>query len=179
MATRMRIALWGNAMAANRVNLDALIPRLDFDAGPEPTTKPGDFDKIFAHDLTKGRPLYGVLRKPDFQRETAIWTPEKVRDLVVAFVEEDLVPALILWRSPTNHIFVIDGAHRLSSLTAWVNNDYGTGNLSYPFFEGQFSSHEKAAKSRKSNKSAWCWPSILERVSGKEERNREARPRIA
>lgn len=136
-------------MPANRVNLDALIPRLDFDAGPEPTTKPGDFDKIFAHDLTKGRPLYGVLRKPDFQRETAIWTPDKVRDLVVAFVDEDLVPALILWRSPTNHIFVIDGAHRLSSLAAWVNNDYGTGNLSYPFFEGQFSSHEKAAKAAK------------------------------
>lgn len=136
-------------MSANRVNLDALIPRLDFDAGPEPTTKPGDFDKVFAGELVKGRPLYGVLRKPDFQRETAIWTPEKVRDLVVAFVEEDLVPALILWRSPTNHIFVIDGAHRLSSLIAWVNNDYGTGNLSYPFFEGQFASHEKAAKTAK------------------------------
>src|SRR5271166_2433846 len=45
-----------------------------------------------------------------------------------------MVPAVILWRSPTNHFFVIDGAHRLSSLIAWVNNDYGIGVISHEFF---------------------------------------------
>lgn len=121
-------------MSESAVNLDALIPREDFDCVSEQPTRRLDPSPIKAGSLATGEALYALLRKPDFQRETAIWTPEKVRDLVVAFVAEDLVPALILWRSPSNLLFVIDGAHRLSSLIAWVNDDYGDGNISRAFF---------------------------------------------
>jgi hypothetical protein len=31
-------------------------------------------------ELEKNANTYNVLRKPDFQRETSSWTPEKVRD---------------------------------------------------------------------------------------------------
>lgn len=44
------------------------------------------------------------------------------------------MPAIILWRSPSNDVFVIDGSHRLSSLVAWVQDDYGDGNTSREFF---------------------------------------------
>jgi hypothetical protein len=40
-----------------------------------------------------------------------------------------------LWQSETSGIFVIDGAHRLSALIAWVHDDYGDGSLSLTFFE--------------------------------------------
>ncbi len=132
-------------MAANKVNLDALIERMDFDPGVS-TPQPGQYDKIFAQDLLYGRPLYSMLRKPDFQRATYVWDPQKVRDLVLAFTEEELIPALILWRSESNHVFVIDGAHRLSSVIAWVNNDYGLGNISHGRFGGDVEEHKKAAE---------------------------------
>lgn len=135
-------------MPVNCVNLDALILRQDFDPA-SPSSKPGEYEKIYAADLLQNRPLFSMLRKPDFQRETAIWTPQQVADLILAFTEEDLVPALILWRSVENHVFVIDGAHRLSSIIAWVNSDYGMGKISQQFFEGDVSEHEKAARAAK------------------------------
>ena len=36
-----------------------------------------------------------ILRKPDFQRETTHWLPEKVAELIKAFVGGDLIPAVI------------------------------------------------------------------------------------
>jgi hypothetical protein len=112
-------------------NLDALIKREDMASGEFKTTKA--LKDINHTELELSKNTYGVLRKPDFQRETAMWSPEKVRDLIIAYAEEDLVPAIILWRSPFNDLFVIDGAHRLSSLIAWVNDDYGDGITSKPF----------------------------------------------
>jgi hypothetical protein len=138
-------------MSANLVNLDALIPREDFVFSVDLPPKPQTLNHLRANELIFGGPLLTVLRKPDFQRETAFWTPEKVRDLIVTFVNEDLVPALILWRSNANQIFVIDGSHRLSCLIAWVNNDYGNGEISKTFFgstipDEQVKSAEKTQK---------------------------------
>lgn len=127
-------------MAGNLCNLDALIPRSDFAFDISNPAAPSDYLPLKANDLQIGSPL--LLRKPDFQRETSFWSPEKVRDLVLAFSNEDLVPAVILWRSPNNEAFVIDGAHRLSSLMAWVNDDYGDGTLSQKFF-GAIPEHQK------------------------------------
>jgi hypothetical protein len=148
---KFRVGLWGNAMPANLVNMDALIERLDLDTSNQAATKPGKFDVIRATDLTRGNAFFSVLRKPDFQRETAIWSPERVRDLIIAFVNEDLVPAVILWRSQTNHFFVIDGAHRLSSLIAWVNNDYGIGTISHEFFDSEVDAARKLAAEKTKN----------------------------
>ncbi len=118
------------ATTTNVVNLDALIPRADLAA-------PGDLSEdIPALAITGLEPrglLYPALRKPDFQRETASWTPEQVADLVITFVNRDLIPAVILWRAG-HDVFVIDGAHRLSALIAWVHDDYGDRERSRRYF---------------------------------------------
>ena len=79
-------------------------------------------------------------------KETSSWTPEKVRDLIAAYAKEDFIPAVILWRSPSNDLFVIDGAHRLSCLIAWVNNDYGDGDISRSIFDNILDNQKQAAQ---------------------------------
>ncbi|MNX14163.1 hypothetical protein D3C86_439760 [compost metagenome] len=117
---------------ATNVNLDALIPREDFevlsanDDAPVPGT-------IAARNLEPGDFFYLALRKPDFQRETAEWAPKRVAGLIRTFIEGDLIPAVILWKH-REYLFVIDGSHRLSALIAWVHDDYGDGDLSKKFF---------------------------------------------
>ena len=118
-------------MAIN-VNLDALIRRADFDIG-ESTSQSAPPQTMQIRDLEGDSFFYSGLRKPDFQRETASWSPRKIMNFVKTFVEGDLIPAIILWRSQGN-TFVIDVAHRLSALIAWVNDDYGDGKISRLFF---------------------------------------------
>jgi hypothetical protein len=118
-------------MAIN-VNWDALIRRADFDI-VESTSQSAPPQTMQIRDLEGDSFFYSGLRKPDFQRETASWSPRKIMNFVKTFVEGDLIPAIILWRSQGN-TFVIDGAHRLSALIAWVNDDYGDGKISRLFF---------------------------------------------
>jgi hypothetical protein len=95
---RRAAASWGAPdMSTNVVNLDALIPRDDFavDDGPQ-TANPGERIGIAHLD---GQFFVSDLRKPDFQRETAQWTPTKVVDLIRSFLDADLIPAVILWRA--------------------------------------------------------------------------------
>jgi hypothetical protein len=47
-----------------------------------------------------------------------------------------LIPAIILWRSTSGYLFAIDGSHRLSSLFAWINDDYGDGKITKLFYDG-------------------------------------------
>lgn len=92
---------------SGKVNLDALIARQDMDEGA-PQRMPKEFS--FRHDelIYESGLTYSVLRKPDFQRSTSSWTPEKVRDMVVAYIEGETVPGVIVWRSPKSNLFVID-----------------------------------------------------------------------
>jgi hypothetical protein len=117
---------------ASHVNLDALIPREDFDVVPETDDAPVPLT-ISARHLEKRDFFYQALRKPDFQRETAEWDPDRVVGLIRTFVDGELIPAVILWRN-RGLLFVIDGSHRLSALMAWVQDDYGDGELSQKFF---------------------------------------------
>ena len=64
-----------------------------------------DIADISILDLDPKGFLYPALRKPDFQRETAGWTPEQVADLIATFARRDLIPAVILWRAGQN-VFV-------------------------------------------------------------------------
>lgn len=124
---------------SHRVNLDALIRRENFEAIVESSsTDAGDeAPKLKIVELEESSFLYRLLRKPDFQRTTAHWPPEKVTGFLKSFLGGDLIPSIILWRSRTSgNIFVIDGAHRLSALLAWVHDDYGDGQLSKKFTEG-------------------------------------------
>ena len=78
--------------------------------------------------------VFHALRKPDFQRETNEWDSEKICRLIESYVNVDLIPAVIFWNASDSHTFVIDGAHRLSALASWVNNDYGDGEVSKQFY---------------------------------------------
>lgn len=115
----------------NVVNLDAMVRRADL-ATPGEASE--DVPALSIAQLEKTGFLYPALRKPDFQRETAHWSPEQVADLISTFVRRDLIPAVILWRAGQS-VFVIDGAHRLSALIAWVHDDYGDKEVSRRFFQ--------------------------------------------
>jgi len=133
-------------MAKLLVNLDAMITRSDFAQIKEEDNSYETFDKISIHHFTNEGLTGKILRKPDFQRETNHWTPEQVFSLLECFVSGDLIPSVILWKSPT-FLFVIDGGHRLSVLKSWVEDDYGDGYISLKYFGDAISeSQKKAAK---------------------------------
>lgn len=118
-----------------KINLDALIQREDFEV--EDTINPGKKkETISIEDLKTDSFFFSNIRKPDFQRETNEWDSKKIADFIESFLDGDLIPALILWRSPSGYVFVIDGSHRLSSLYAWINDDFGDGKISKMFYDG-------------------------------------------
>lgn len=132
---------------ARRVTLDAMIPREDFGR---------DDNEDFISDLIRdfpisnleaASPILALLRKPDFQRETNHWTPDQIATFVASFLDSEVIPSLILWKSPS-YIFVIDGGHRLSALRAWMNDDYGDGAISTLFYKGEISDDQKAMAKR-------------------------------
>jgi len=128
---------------AQVVNLDALITREDFLASAGIDAGSAGKSEASRTDLTKGENFYLTLRKPDFQRETAAWTPEAVRDFIKAFIEGDLIPSVICWQSPARLTFVIDGAHRLSAIIAWLLDDYGDGDDSIKFYNNNIPEEQR------------------------------------
>lgn len=118
-----------------KVNLDAIIPREDFEV--EENLNPGKKKETLSiEDIKADSFFFSNVRKPDFQRETNEWDSKKIADFIESFLEGDLIPAIILWRSSGGYLFVIDGSHRLSSLAAWINDDYGDGAISKAFYDG-------------------------------------------
>src|SRR5580658_9400094 len=134
-------------MAVRPVNLDALITREDFEVAvsdPRTVQPIEEGPKLKIMELEQGSFMFKQLKKPDFQRTTAHWSPAKIAGFVKSFVSGDLIPAVILWQSRlSGDIFVIDGAHRLSALIAWVHDDYGDRKISIPFF-GDISKEQKS-----------------------------------
>ncbi len=126
---------------AQRVTMDAMIPREDFAYQGDEFIL--DLSRDFPiSNLAKESPLLRLLRKPDFQRETNHWTPEQTAIFIESFLDNEVIPSLILWKSPT-FIFVIDGGHRLSALRAWMEDDYGDRTISREFYNGEISAHQK------------------------------------
>tara|TARA_R110000751_G_scaffold67908_3_gene138372 strand:+ start:1470 stop:3014 length:1545 start_codon:yes stop_codon:yes gene_type:complete len=118
-----------------KVSLDALLPREDFDID-ETQNSAKKKESFSISDLREDDFFYLTLRKPDFQRETNEWTPQKISELIKSFINGELIPAVILWRSKGGYNFVIDGSHRVSSLVAWINDDYGDGPITKESFNG-------------------------------------------
>lgn len=117
----------------DKVNLDALIPREDLVSQKAAPTGTGG---IPITELAVGKFYYHLLRKPHFQRETDDWSIDHVVTLLKSYRDGHLIPSVILWKAEGS-TFAIDGAHRLSALIAWVNDDYGDGQLSAAFFKNQ------------------------------------------
>jgi hypothetical protein len=131
---------------SQHVNLDAMIRREDFGVVGEEFTL--DLFKDFQiTNLEQDNPIFKLLRKPDFQRETNHWTPEQIATFIESFVDNEVIPGLILWKAP-NLIFVLDGGHRLSALRAWMADDYGDGALTGSFYKGEISNDQKKAAKR-------------------------------
>ena len=118
-----------------KVNLDALIAREDFEV-EESVNSGKKKETISIEDIKADSFFFSNLKKPDFQRETNEWDSQKICELIKSFIEGDLIPAIILWRNTGGYLFVIDGSHRLSALSAWVNDDYGDGKISKLFYDG-------------------------------------------
>src|SRR5579885_2850738 len=121
------------------VNLDAMIPRADFALEDDKSgASYENIASISVRDLKPDGLIRPILRKPDFQRETNHWSPEQVASLLECFVNGDLIPSVIVWKSPA-YLFVIDGGHRLSVIRAWIEDDYGDGLVSRAFFGNSIS----------------------------------------
>jgi hypothetical protein len=132
---------------SNLVNLDAMIAREDFAASGADTSDVGSIPSISVRDFTAGGLIGPALRKPDFQRETNHWAPDQVVSLLECFVNNDLIPSVILWKS-SSFLFVIDGGHRLSALRAWIQDDYGDGHISQRYFGYEISAEQKKTAER-------------------------------
>ena len=68
------------------VNLDALIPREDFEVQGHNISQQL-VNTLTATGLNKGEFFYSSLRKPDFQRETADWDKIKIKDFINSFLD--------------------------------------------------------------------------------------------
>jgi Protein of unknown function DUF262 len=102
-----------------RVTLDAMIPREDFAIEGEEFVL-DLFPAFPVTNLSRKSPILKLLRKPDFQRETNHWSPEQVATFIASFLDNEVIPSLILWKSPS-FVFVIDGGHRLGGSVSPVD----------------------------------------------------------
>jgi prophage maintenance system killer protein len=111
--------------STEKCNFEHLIPRIDvnkdFKEGPRGSLKMS----ITLSDLEYRQAFYKQLRKPIFQRDTNYWDVTKLSLLIDTFKKRGLIPAVILWSTQGNGTLIVDGAHRLSALISWVNDDYG------------------------------------------------------
>ncbi|WP_374846569.1 HNH endonuclease [Brucella ciceri] len=135
---------------ANRLVLDAMIRRADFwqkgaSETLDITTSAKAAASITFENLRSDSNFVLSLRKPDFQRETNQWSVAQAVTFIQSFIDGDLVPSVILWQSDEGFIFAIDGAHRVSCLRAWIEDDYGDGPVSIAFFGGEIPSDQKKA----------------------------------
>jgi hypothetical protein len=121
-------------MATNaRVYLDHLIHRQSLryappvadESGLRPTsTHRSDHNIRFADIREDGWANKFV--KPDFQRATCAWDPKACATFLSSVLRGRIIPSIILWRSSeTGLVYVLDGAHRLSVLRAWMIDDWG------------------------------------------------------
>jgi hypothetical protein len=77
-------------------------------------------------DIQQEDGWFSRLLKPDFQRATSAWTPDGCADFLSSVVRQRIIPSIILWRNhETGQVYVLDGAHRLSVLRAWMTDDWG------------------------------------------------------
>ena len=120
-----------------KVFLDAFVKKDDFNAEFNDGTRSQSMKStISISELESGAFFLNALRKPDFQRETNDWDGEKIVEFIDSLVSNELIPSIILWKNENNLIFLIDGAHRVSAICAWINDDYGDGEISRKYYDG-------------------------------------------
>ncbi|MBM7619109.1 hypothetical protein JOC95_000958 [Bacillus tianshenii] len=94
-----------------------------------------------------GLTIWDRLRKPEFQRPTFCWEDDKYINLLKALQNNRVIPGVIFWlNTSTGHIFVLDGAHRLSAIRAWFTNDWGDSSSAQEY--NYLEEDEKSASQR-------------------------------
>lgn len=120
-----------------KVFLDAFVKKDDFNAEFNDGTRSQSMKStISISELESDSFFLNALRKPDFQRETNDWDSDKIVEFIDSLVSNELIPSIILWKNENNLIFLIDGAHRISAVCAWINDDYGDGEFSRKYYDG-------------------------------------------
>jgi hypothetical protein len=132
---------------ADVVTLDAMIQRADFAVGSADAAGTEQIQTLSVESLSSHSMIVPMLRKPDFQRETNQWTPGQLVTFLKSYLDLELIPSVILWRSPA-YVFVIDGGHRLSALRAWIEDDYGDGAISRKYYGNEISDDQKRIAER-------------------------------
>jgi Protein of unknown function DUF262 len=132
---------------ADVVTLDAMIQRADFAVGTSDSSGTEQIQTLSVESLSSQSMIVPMLRKPDFQRETNQWTPGQLVTFLKSYLDLELIPSVILWRSPA-YVFVIDGGHRLSALRAWIEDDYGNGSMSRKYYGNEISDDQKRVAER-------------------------------
>jgi len=127
---------------AAKINLDAMIKRSDFAIESSSIDSGENIKTLGVEQLTDQSMVMKSLRKPDFQRETNHWSSTQLLTFLKSYVDRELIPSVILWQSKS-YIFVIDGAHRLSALKAWINDDYGDGATSQMYYGHEIPTAQK------------------------------------
>jgi hypothetical protein len=113
--------------------------------------------------------LYGekskarLLRKPDFQRATWAWSPEECVELLESVLNEQVVPSVIMWLSPDNFQYVLDGGHRISVLLAWIRNNWGDTLPSEEYKDPNLEHNSKLAAQRVRERNVTSWMRQLKR----------------
>ncbi|WNF48066.1 DUF262 domain-containing protein [Pseudomonas sp. SG20056] len=115
-----------------KVHLDHLITRQNIryapsqDAKTEPNQNHKPDNSIRFSDIQQKDGWFSNLAKPDFQRATCAWTSEGCVNFLSSVIRQRIIPSIILWKSnDTGLVYVLDGAHRLSVLRAWMLDDWG------------------------------------------------------
>jgi hypothetical protein len=122
----------------SQVNLDALIKRDDLfkinDDDNDSQEIPQFKELRIDSDLNPKKAwFFNTLKKPDFQRETSEWKPDRIAGLIKSFINDDIIPSIILWNWKGDN-FIIDGGHRVAAIIGWILDDFGDGTISKNFF---------------------------------------------
>ena len=129
-----------NKASELRVHLDHHIRRLsiryfteaDKTSSFRNTSRGSQEDTSLRYDDIRRDDWFGRIRKPDFQRETNAWTPDDCAEFLDSVVNGRIIPSIILWRNEENNLtYVLDGAHRLSVIRAWMIDDWGNKSGEY------------------------------------------------
>ncbi|BBQ50849.1 TPA: hypothetical protein PVK60_003751 [Acinetobacter baumannii] len=67
-------------------------------------------------------PIIKCLFKADNQRSTECWSVQEIANFIEDCTEDQNINLCILyWKDIHSNIYIIDGAHRLSCIYAWIN----------------------------------------------------------
>ncbi|HDR6266614.1 DUF262 domain-containing protein [Bacillus cereus group sp. Bce039] len=118
----------------NSVNLDFLIEKEEVGIEDRSSIKINEKnnDLISLNNLLSGSAFLSSIRKPIYQRKIS-WGMSTIMKYLEGVIEGDTVVIVNVLKLNDDKVLIIDGAHRLSTLIGWVNDDYGDGTLSIEY----------------------------------------------